>query len=125
MSLLGSRLRLLREQRGYSLSRVANEIGISVSNLSKYERNTVKPTSDIIVALSDYFSVSTDWLLKGVDPQTQKVETLFDPDLKRMTDILKELMENGDQNLRGWTIIQFQEAFKQQCAAYDEKKLHA
>ena len=57
--------------------------------------------------------------------EMQKVAAISDPDLKRMIDILKELMESDNSNLRGWAIVQFENAFKEYCAAYDESKMHA
>lgn len=57
--------------------------------------------------------------------EMKKVAAISDPDLKRMIDILKDLMEGENQNLRGWAIIQFENAFKEYCAAYDESKMHA
>ena len=71
---------------------------------------------------------SVDWILTGVEPepQTQKVEAIFDPDLKDMIDVLKTLMESGDADLRGWAKIQFKNAFKDYLAMLEEeKKLHA
>ena len=37
-----------------------------IKNISHYKSGRVKPSFDAIVALSDFFEVSTDWLLKGV-----------------------------------------------------------
>ena len=70
------------------------------------------------------YSVSIEWLLKGVSP-TQKVEVIPDSDLKDMIEILTTLMESDDQDLRGWTKIQFQKAFREYWEMHDEKKLRA
>ena len=37
-----------------------------VKNISKYKSGDIKPSFDAIIALSDFFHVSTDWLLKGI-----------------------------------------------------------
>ena len=63
--------------------------------------------------------------MQNLSPQTQKVEAVFDPDLKMMIDVLKELMESGDPDLRGWAKIQFKRAFGELSAAAEEKKQHA
>ena len=125
LNTLGKRLACLRERSGINQQKLSDATGISRSNLSKYEQDKVKPTSDAIVSLCEFYDVSADWLLRGIEVQTQKVEAIFDPDLKRMIDILKELMESDKPHQRSWTILQFEEAFKQHCAAHDEKKLHA
>ena len=91
-----------------------------------------KPSLEYLHEVAKKYNLSMDWLLYGKDPicsienqQTQKVEAIFDPDLKRMLDILKELMESDNPHMRSWAIIQFQTAFKEHCATHDEKKLHA
>ena len=125
LTTLGERLLALRQSSKFTLQAVSEHTGISRSNLSKYEKDDVKPSADAIVSLCEFYDVSADWLLRGIDVQTQKVEAIFDPDLKDMMDVLKALMESGDADLRGWAKIQFKNAFKEQCATHDEKKLHA
>lgn len=122
---MGKRLLSLRQSSHKTLQEVADSTGISRSNVSKYEKGEVKPSADAIVSLCEFYDVSADWLLRGIEPQTQKVEAIFDPDLKRMIDVLKELMESDKPHQRSWTILQFETAFKEHCAAHDEKKIHA
>ena len=115
----------LREVRG-ELSQTAfgEPLGYKYGYVRDCEHGK-KPSLEYLFKVSNYYSVSLEWLLKGlvpIDDKKQKVEAMFDPDLKRMVDILIELMENDNQNLRGWAIVQFETAFKQQCAANDEKK---
>ena len=117
----GRRLLYLRQSSHKTLQEVSDSTGISRSNLGKYEKDEVNSSADAIIGLCDFYDVSADWLLRGIEPQTQKIEATFDPDLKHMVDILKELMESDNQNLRGWTIIQFENTFKQYCAAYGKK----
>ncbi|MBU2699709.1 transcriptional regulator with XRE-family HTH domain [Sporomusaceae bacterium BoRhaA] len=105
-----------------TLQLLAEKTGISRSNLNRYEKDEVKPSADSIVILCDLYNVSTDWLLRGIEPQAQKVEAISDPDLKDMTDILKNLMESDDSDLRGWTKIQFKTTFKEYYATHKEKK---
>ena len=128
LNTLGKRLAYLRERTGINQQKLSDATGVSRSNLSKYEQDKVKPTSDAIVSLCNFYDISADWLLRGKEveqSETQKIEAVFDPDLKRMIDVLKELMESDNPHMRSWAIIQFENAFKQQCAAQDEKKLHA
>ena len=123
---LGSRLLSLRKSSKITLQALSDQSGISRSNLSKYEKDDVNPTADAIVSLCRFFKVSSDWLLMGIDTPKQKVEAITDPDLKEMCDILQMLMQSGDADLRGWTKIQFKNAFKDYLAMLEEeKKLHA
>ena len=122
-----ARLKELRAKTGLSQAKYAQLIGVSPGNISSWESGGSLPGALALKNITKKLGCSADWILTGAEPepQTQKVEAIFDPDLKRMVDVLKELMESDNQNLRGWAIIQFENAFKQQCAALDEKKLHA
>ena len=62
---IGSRLKLLREQKGLSQQGVADQTGVSRSNISKIESDTISPSADAVIALCNFFNVSTDYLLLG------------------------------------------------------------
>ena len=59
--------RRLRQVRGFETSQVefAERLGISQSQLSKYERGQAAPTAQVLRRLKDSFGVSVDWLLTG------------------------------------------------------------
>jgi len=59
--------RRLRELRGFDLTQeeFAKELGISQSQLSKYERGIGAPPADILFLVKKRFRVSIDWLLTG------------------------------------------------------------
>ena len=59
--------RRIRETRGFDLTQeeFARQLGISQSQLSKYERGLVPPAADVLIQLKKKFGVSIDWLLTG------------------------------------------------------------
>ncbi len=59
--------RRLRELRGFDLTQeeFAKELGVSQSQLSKYERGVAAPPADILFFVKKRFRVSIDWLLTG------------------------------------------------------------
>ena len=59
--------RRIRETRGFDLTQeeFARQLGISQSQLSKYERGLVLPAADVLIQLKKKFGVSIDWLLTG------------------------------------------------------------
>jgi len=59
--------RRLRQVRGFEISQIdfARRLGISQSQLSKYERGKAAPTAQVLRRLKDGFGVSVDWLLTG------------------------------------------------------------
>lgn len=122
-SSIGLRLKEIRQKRGMTQKEVAEIIGVSVSYVKNTERG-LKPSIEYLFSFSNEHSVSIDWLLKGVQP-TQKIEVIPDPDLKDMIDILTTLMGSSNADLRGWTKIQFQNAFREYWEIHDEKKMQA
>ena len=62
---LGTKLRTLRKERGWSLSHVAKDAEISVAYLSKLELGQSNPTIDILTKLAATFGMSIDELTQN------------------------------------------------------------
>lgn len=128
---IAARLKQARNNKSLSTAEVSKNTGLSSGNISSWENGKFLPSATALALLSDQYDVTVDWILKGItikldeQPQNQKVEAIFDPDLKEMIDVLETLMLSGDPDLRGWAKIQFKNAFKEHCATVQEKKLHA
>ena len=60
--------------RGISQEGLADQLGVSRQAVSKWESEQSMPDLDKIISMSDYFEVTTDYLLKGVEPVVQKEE---------------------------------------------------
>lgn len=56
-SMLGRKLRLLREQHNYSRDKVYTEIGVSDRTYAKYENNEEYPKHSIIVAIAKLYNI--------------------------------------------------------------------
>ena len=72
---ISDRIRELRRKRGMSQEELAEQIGISRQAVSKWESGQSMPDLDKVILLSEYFEVTTDYLLKGIQPtmpQAQK-----------------------------------------------------
>lgn len=59
------RLHQLRRKRGISQEELANIVGVSRQAVQKWESGASQPNMDNLVAISAYFGVSLDYLLKG------------------------------------------------------------
>lgn len=65
---IGERIKFLRQTTSnLTQQKLADATGISRGNLSNYEKDRFKPASDAIIAIANYFNVTTDWLLTGKD----------------------------------------------------------
>ena len=59
--------RRIRELRGFDMqqSDLAKQLGVSQSQLSKYERGESEPPLGVLILLCEKFGKSLDWLVKG------------------------------------------------------------
>ncbi|KYG89157.1 hypothetical protein A0U40_12500 [[Bacillus] sp. KCTC 13219] len=62
-SLVAERIKICRKNIGYSQEELANLLGMKRTNIANYEAGRIIPPGNIIVAMSDIFNVSTDYLL--------------------------------------------------------------
>ena len=61
----GDRLQALRRGTGMTQDEFAQQLNVSSQAVSKWESAQAQPDLDRIVALSELFAVTTDFLLKG------------------------------------------------------------
>ena len=66
----GEKLQKLRKARGWTQEELAQQMGVSRQSLSKWESDAALPDTAHVVALSDLFGVSTDYLLRESTPDT-------------------------------------------------------
>ena len=62
------RLYRLRKERGISQEELADIVGVSRQAVQKWESGASQPNMDNLVAISTYFGVTLDYLLKGTQP---------------------------------------------------------
>ena len=63
--MLGPRIAALRRGAGWSQAELARRLQVSPSAIGMYEQNRREPSAATLVALSQVFGVSTDYLLTG------------------------------------------------------------
>ena len=110
----GPHLKNIRKSNSLTQKQLAQAIGASESGIQNYELGTRKPTYDMLIALADYFNVSTDYLLGRTDNPAGKlykqaeikeqkiddfIEMCFDPNSSvnaRLKDVLRKMMEEQE-----------------------------
>lgn len=65
MQTIGDRIKLLRTEKGLAQKQLAKEIDCNKNAVTLWETNTCFPSAMMLIVLSDYFGVTTDWILKG------------------------------------------------------------
>ena len=99
---VADRIQNLRKMKGISQEQLADEIGVSRQAVSKWESEQSMPDLEKIILLSEYFEVTTDYLLKGIEPTKEKEhmtvgdvidqKILTDTNGKRMKKILRYVL---------------------------------
>lgn len=64
---MADRIQYLRKSKGISQEELADKVGVSRQAVSKWESEQSMPDLDKIIIMSDYFDVTTDYILKGVE----------------------------------------------------------
>ena len=59
----GSRLFALREENDINKTELAKVLKMSRSMITMYESGERMPSTEVLLKISDYYSVSIDWLL--------------------------------------------------------------
>ena len=72
--MLGARIAALRRQRSISQAELAGALRISPSAVGMYEQGRREPSAQMLVAMAEFFNVTTDYLLTGkcLTPQEQQ-----------------------------------------------------
>lgn len=82
---LGEKIYKLRIQQGLSQEALGEKLGVSRQSVSKWETDQSVPELDKIVALSEVFAVSTDYLLKEKEGTCLEIgeEQFFEKEVSR------------------------------------------
>lgn len=71
---IADRILNLRKMKGISQEELADKIGVSRQAVSKWESEQSIPDLEKIIIMSDYFGVTTDYILKGIESSEQEEE---------------------------------------------------
>ncbi len=74
-NVFGTRLRFARKKAGFSLQELADVLHnkISKQSLNKYEAGLMKPSADILIALTKALNVTTDYLLREESVELENI----------------------------------------------------
>ena len=76
--MLSEKLYKLRKNSGLSQEQLAEQLNVSRQAISKWEQGTAVPESEKLIAISNYFDVTVDYLLKedAVDTTNATAEVM-------------------------------------------------
>ena len=71
----------LRKNNNLSQEQLAEQLGVSRQAVSKWESEQTTPDLEKVIAMSELFEVTTDYILKGIEPVSttnrKTVKTLY------------------------------------------------
>lgn len=66
-TILGERLKELREERGYTQKQLSEKLGINSVTYLHYEKEQREPPLSLLADISHFYGVTTDYLLGLTD----------------------------------------------------------
>lgn len=77
---VGIQIQKLRKEKNLNQSQLAEKIGVSLTQLQRYENKGVQPPADILRKLADTFNTSIDFLVYG-DSEQKAQQSIKDNEL--------------------------------------------
>lgn len=85
------RIRQLRQARGISQVELSAALDVTKQSVSNWENNNIQPSIDILIRLSQYFSVSRDYIL-GLDERKYiEITGLTDKEVTHIQQIIDDI----------------------------------
>lgn len=92
--MVADRIKALREQKGYTQSDLAKQLGITRSSVNAWELGISVPSTQYVVELAQMFKVSTDYLLCVDNSATVSVAGLSEKDIQLVHRLVSHLRES-------------------------------
>ena len=97
---IADRIQSLRKSKGMSQEDLADAVGVSRQAVSKWESEQTIPDIDKIVIMSEIFEVTTDYILKGIEPVKNQ-------DHKTMADVIDQKILTEKNGKRAKTVLKY------------------
>lgn len=88
---LNENIRQLRLARNLSQVDLAKALGVTKQSISNWENNNIQPSIDMLIRVSDFFSVSTDFILGLDDRRYIEITGLTDCQLAHIAAIIDDI----------------------------------
>jgi len=91
--MFGDRIKILRTSHSLSQVQLAEQLKVSKQTISNWENNNILPSIDMLINISNYFSVSTDYLLELDNRHYIEVTGLSSTQLAHIQQIINDILE--------------------------------
>lgn len=89
--MFGENIKKLRTAHNLSQVQLADELSVSKQTVSNWENNNILPSIEMLLKISRFFSVSTDFLLELDDRRYIEITGLTDRQLAHIQQIIKDI----------------------------------
>jgi transcriptional regulator with XRE-family HTH domain len=94
--MFGDTIKNLRLSHNISQVQLANKLSVSKQTISNWENNNILPSIEMLVKISAFFSVSTDFLLELDDRRYIEITGLSDAQLAHVQQIIRDILGNEE-----------------------------
>lgn len=95
--MFGDIIKTLRLSHTLSQVQLAKSLNVSKQTVSNWENNNILPSIDMLLKLSVFFSVSTDYLLEQDNRSYIEVTGLTDTQLAHIQQIIKDITNTSSE----------------------------
>lgn len=89
--MFGDMIKNLRQSRSMNQVQLADSLNVSKQTVSNWENNNILPSIEMLVKISQFFSVSTDYLLELDSRSYIEVTGLTDVQLAHVRQIIDDI----------------------------------
>ena len=89
--MFGDMIKNLRQSRSLNQVQLADSLNVSKQTVSNWENNNILPSIEMLVKISQFFSVSTDYLLELDGRSYIEVTGLTDVQLAHVRQIIDDI----------------------------------
>ncbi len=89
--MFGDMIKNLRQARSLNQVQLADSLNVSKQTVSNWENNNILPSIEMLVKISQFFSVSTDYLLELDSRSYIEVTGLTDVQLAHVRQIIDDI----------------------------------
>ena len=91
----------LLQRYGITAYKVSKETGVTQSTLSDWKRGRSTPKTENMKKLADYFGITVDYLMTGIDTPKQKERELTPKDQRDIAKDLDSIMDKLQSGEKG------------------------
>lgn len=92
----GKRIQQLRKERELTQEQLAEKLNVSQNTIAKIESGLRRPSIDFLLEISEFFNVSTNYLVFGVhaeDVEDEKSKKDIDETIEKLLEKKEELLK--------------------------------